>query len=181
MFISLHQFHSISRIPVYKKIYFYNKLHNLIPTEWQLLLLNEGSLTKILSYISNKQIILKKFQKNNYTSKNNRYLRYVWIENCLYIKMIFARSLWQFKYASNIRKKKQLENFTPIGTSIIKSETDVYKQIHEIYYGYCIQLENKLNYNQPMWGRKYTLYYNRESFITIQEFFSPFIINFFDN
>nr|YP_009392427.1 hypothetical protein [Caloglossa monosticha]ARW60989.1 hypothetical protein [Caloglossa monosticha] len=181
MLIYFYQFHSIFRMPIYKQTYFNNKLNSLIPVKWQFLLLNEGSFTKILNFINAKQVILKKFQTNNCTLKNNRYLRYIWIENCLYTKMIFARSLWQLRYKNDNKLKKQLINHMPIGTSIIKFENDVYKQIHEIYYGYCIQLENKIHYNQPIWGRKYTLHYNHELFVTIQEFFSPYITEFFNN
>lgn len=181
MFIHFHQFQYIFILPINEQKHIKQKLNNLVPTELQFILLNEGSLTKILNYINIKPVTLKKSQKTNETLKNYRYLRYIYIENCLYIKLIFARSLWQFKYKNHRIKRKQLENHIPIGILIIKYDIDIYKKIHEIYYGYCVQLENRLHCNQPLWGRKYTLYYNHESFITIQEFFSPHIINFLAN
>lgn len=181
MFIYFHQFHYIFVLPINNQKHLSYKLNYLIPRKLQPILLNDGSLTKILNYINNKQVTLEKFQKSNYTLKSNRYLRYVYIQNCLYTKLIFARSLWQFKYTNNKSKRENLNNNMPIGISIIKSDIDVYKKIHEIYYGYCVQLENDTYCNQPIWGRKYTLYYNHESFITIQEIFSPYIVNFFIN
>nr|YP_009392834.1 hypothetical protein [Caloglossa intermedia]ARW61396.1 hypothetical protein [Caloglossa intermedia] len=178
-----HQFHYIFILPIYKnkQKYLNNKLKNLIPASLQLILLNQGSLTKILNYINAKQVILKKFQKNNHTLKNNRYLRYIWIEDCLYTKLIFAKSLWQFKYDKSHRGKEKLKNHIPIGISIVQYEIDIYKEVQEIYYGYCIKLNHSLNYDQPMWGRKYTLYYDNRLLATVQEFFSPYIINFFTN
>lgn len=99
------------------------------------------------------------------------------MENCIYTKYLFARSIWLFKYLEKIDYK--IQNNLPIGNSLINSQTDIYKHIHEIYYGYSNNLEKKFKIYQPIWGRKYTLYYKNKSFITIQEFFSPSIINFF--
>lgn len=181
MFIHFRQFQYIFVLPINENKHIRQKLNDLIPIKLQIILLNEGSLTKILNYTNIKPVTLKKSQKTNETLKNYRYLRYIYIENCLYTKLIFARSLWQFKYKNYKTKQKELENYLPVGISILKYNIDIYKQIHEIYYGYCVQLENKLNCNQPLWARKYTLSYNHESFITIQEFFSPHIINFLAN
>lgn len=179
MFLKFNQFHYTFILSTSKQKYFYRKLFNFIPTKWQLILFNEGSLTEILNYLNGQQVILKMYQKKNYTYKNNRYIRSIWIENSLYTKMIFARSLWQFKYINYNKQENKLNCNIPVGKSIINNEIDVYKQIHQIYYGYSIELENKFNYNRGIWGRKYTLHYNNILFITIQEFFSPNILNFF--
>nr|YP_009393668.1 hypothetical protein [Caloglossa beccarii]ARW62230.1 hypothetical protein [Caloglossa beccarii] len=179
MFIKFYTFHCIFMLSTNKKQLFHNKLSHLIPIHWQIILFNEGSLTEILNYLNGKKTIFQMYQKNNYTLRNNRYLRCIWIESCLYTKMIFAQSLWQFKYTNNSKQKNKLEYNIPVGKLIINTEVDIYKQIHEIYYGYSIELENKLNYHKAIWGRKYTLYYNHKLFITIQEFFSPNITNFF--
>lgn len=179
MFIKFYNFHFVFILSINKKKYFQNKLSHLIPIYWQVILFNEGSLTEILNCLNGKQVIFKMYQKNNSASRNNRYLRCIWIESCLYTKMMFAQSLWQFKYVNDNKQENKLKYNIPIGKLIIHTETDIYKQIHEIYYGYSIELENKLNYHEAIWGRKYTLYYNNKLFITIQEFFSPNITNFF--
>lgn len=179
MFIKFNQFHYTFILSNNKQKNFYNKLSHFIPINWQIILFNEGSLTEILNYLNGKSVILKMHQNKNNTYQNNRYIRSIWIENSLYNKMIFARSIWQFKYINYNKQEDQLNYNIPIGKSIINNKMDVYKQIHEIYYGYSIELENKFNYNRGIWGRKYTLHYNNILFITIQEFFSPNIINFF--
>ena len=67
----------------------------------------------------------------------------------------------------------------PIGQSLIESRIDIYKDIHEIYYGYCQHLENRFQINEPTWGRKYTIYCENRPLTTIQEIFSPQIVEFF--
>lgn len=74
---------------------------------------------------------------------------------------------------------KVLDTYKPIGQFLIESQADIYKDIHEIYFGYSKNLENQFNSKGPIWGRKYTLYYHQEYLATIQEFFSPYLINFF--
>nr|YP_009397179.1 hypothetical protein [Thuretia quercifolia]ARW66365.1 hypothetical protein [Thuretia quercifolia] len=114
------------------------------------------------------------FQKSNTYNKN---IRSIWLENSLYTKLMFAKSIWKFKYYNEIDTK--ITNNKPIGKSIILLQIDILKEIHEINYGYCKYLEDKFQTNIPIWGRKYTLYYNNKSYVTVQEFFSPYIKNFF--
>ena len=179
MFINSYTFNYVFIISISKQQYFFYRLSHLIPIQWQIILLNDGSLTEVLNYLNEKQITFNMFQKNNYAINNNRYLRYIWMEDNIYTKMMFAESLWQFKYINNNKEEDTLKYNIPIGKLIINTKVDIYKKIHEIYYGYSIKLENKLNYHQPIWGRKYTLYYKNQLFITIKEFFSPGIINYF--
>jgi len=141
-------------------------IHYLIPHRWQIILLNDGSLTQTLHYLTKTNVKLSIFQKN-------KYLRCIWLENSIYTKLVFARSLWQL----NQRYLPSFINSKALGRNFIQSQVEIYKKINEIYYGYS--LTKKIGYQKPIWGRKYTLYYKNIMIITIQEFFSPSIIDFF--
>nr|YP_009395940.1 hypothetical protein [Dasya naccarioides]ARW65126.1 hypothetical protein [Dasya naccarioides] len=171
-------FHYLLVIP-YKEINYSNKkFYPRIPSKWQLILTNEGSFTQIIKNLSGYKINIRVVEKKTRTINNvHKNIRCVWLENSIYTKYLFARSIWLFKYLDNINCN--IEGNLPIGNSLINSQTDIYKHIHEIYYGYSKNLEKKFRICKPIWGRKYTLYYKNKSFITIQEFFSPLIINFF--
>nr|QCI06382.1 hypothetical protein [Dictyurus purpurascens] len=171
---TFHKFHSVFILPIKKNNYLRKKLLNIIKLEWKLILINEGSLTQVLHSLSGNKLKIQMFQKSNKYYKN---IRSIWLEDSLYTKLIFARSMWMYKYINEINNK--IKNKKPLGKSIIISQIDILRKIHEINYGYCQYLEYKFQSNIPIWGRKYTLYYNNKAYITVQEFFSPYIANFF--
>nr|YP_009395120.1 hypothetical protein [Bryothamnion seaforthii]ARW63888.1 hypothetical protein [Bryothamnion seaforthii] len=172
------KFHSICILPVQKMKDLKSKLPDLINNKWQLILINEGSLTNNIQYLSNSKICIKALQKGykKYNDKN-RIIRYVWMETSIYTSLIFARSLWIL--TCNNLSLININSNHPIGLSFITRQIDIYKEMHEIYYGYCQKIEKEIRFKEPIWGRKYTLRYKGESYITIQEFFSPRITNLF--
>lgn len=175
---TFHKFHAIFILPAHKFVKFKSILKNAMPIALQLILINDGSFTQNINLLTGKNIYIKMFQKFNKISKKNyRNVRCIWLENNLYTKLLFARSIWALN-SINIIDIKTTSN-TPLGRSLIQSKTDINKQINEIYYGYCQYLEYKFQFNNPVWGRKYTLYYNKKSYIIIQEFFSPLLVNLF--
>nr|YP_009391186.1 hypothetical protein [Dipterocladia arabiensis]ARW59330.1 hypothetical protein [Dipterocladia arabiensis] len=175
---TFYKFHNIFIVPKTKILSLNIKSCTFIPIPWQLILTNDGSFTQIVNYLDNKSVKLRMLQKYNQTSKQiHRNLRCIWLENSIYTKLIFARSIWLFKYID--KTDYNIKGNQPIGNSLINSQIDIYKNIHEIYYGYSQEFENKFNQKYPLWGRKYTLYYKNKSYITIQEYFSPQIINLF--
>lgn len=178
---TFHQFYPFCILPINKIRLDYSntKIKELISVKWQLILTNEGSFTKALNALTGKKITIKMTQKYNYKSKDiTRNIRCVWLENSLYTKLTFARSLWLFIYTNEI--SVELVKKQPIGNSFTHNKIDIYRNIHELYYGYSEYLEKNFMINQAIWGRKYTLYYNYNSYITIQEFFSPDIMNLFN-
>lgn len=175
---TFYKFHAICIIPIYKITYKNNKFNKFCPKPWQLILTNEGSLTKSLNYLTGQVIQINTLQKKYISNKIiQRSIRCVWLETSIYTKLIFARSLWILLCNHNIYNPVNTNK--PIGFSLIENKIDTYKQIHEIYYGYCERLEKHFELKTATWGRKYTLHYLNKSSITIQEFFSPDIINFF--
>ena len=140
--------------------------------------MSDGSYTQNLISLTGEIIHLNiVFESKYYTLNNNSHIREIWLTDSSYKKLAFAQSIWPLynKTQNNILK---LNNQT-IGQLLIESKIDIYKDIHEIYYGYCIYLEEQLSINEPIWGRKYTIYYNKKPLTTIQETFSPNIIDFF--
>nr|YP_009393468.1 hypothetical protein [Bostrychia simpliciuscula]ARW62030.1 hypothetical protein [Bostrychia simpliciuscula] len=175
---TFYKFHPICIIPIYKIKCLNNKFNSFFPNQWQLILMNEGSLTKSLSNLTSKIIqtnLLQKEYKKYQVVKRN--IRCVWLETSIYTKLIFARSLWILIYNNKIYKI--INTNKPIGFSLIENKIDTYKQIHEIYYGYCQKLEKNFTLKTAIWGRKYTLHYSNKSSTIIQEFFSPYIKKFF--
>lgn len=178
---TFHRFHPFFILNINNKQLNYSntKINKLISIKWQLILKNEGSFTKALNALTGKKIKVKMSQKYNYKCKNiSRNIRCVWLENSLYTKLIFARSLWLFIYNNNINI--ELIKNRPVGNSFIEHEIDIYRNIHELYYGYSEYLEKNFIRHQAIWGRKYTLYYSYNSYVIIQEFFSPYIVSLFN-
>nr|YP_009295731.1 conserved hypothetical plastid protein [Mastocarpus papillatus]AOL58215.1 conserved hypothetical plastid protein [Mastocarpus papillatus] len=174
-----HLFNKILCLPTNSTKYTFQPL---IPIEWQLILISDGSFTQNLNSLKGKRIQIEVLSSSsNSKIEKKNIIREVWIKDNQENKLAFAQSLWP---NNNIKGKNynyiKLPQYQAIGQSLIELKIDTYKDIHEIYYGYCTYLENNFNYNGPIWGRKYTIYKNRQRFVTIQEIFSPQIINFFN-
>ena len=170
-------------IPILKlKINNYNTLNNqfnkFIPIEWQFILTNNGSFTQNLNSLLMNKADIEMSQKYNKISEiKSVNIRIIWLKNNINDRFTFAHSIWIFNSSS----KKYLKLLTnkPIGQSFIEYEIDLYKDLQEISYGYCHYLENQFKCTEPIWARKYKIYYKNNSYAIIEEFFSPKLINFF--
>lgn len=89
--------------------------------------INEGSHTKLISYLNKNEVHIKILEHNEIKTKNsNRKIRYVWLETSAYTKMTFARSLWILKREEiNLNKIKR---DAPIGKSFIKKKLILVKK-----------------------------------------------------
>nr|YP_009500331.1 hypothetical protein [Gracilariopsis heteroclada]AXE43493.1 hypothetical protein [Gracilariopsis heteroclada] len=149
----------------------------LIPNKWKLLLMNDGSFTQNLNSLTNEQITtLQAYTENQYLIKKRK-IRNIYLTNNSNQYLAFARSYWILNINHQIHNN--LINNQPVGQLFINHQTDIYKDIHEIYYVHSAFLENTFKSLGPVWGRKYTIYYRYKPIITLQEFFSPYLINFF--
>ena len=133
---TFYKFHYIIILSKSKLLSLSEKANRFIPIEWQLILINEGSFTQITNYLDGCQAKLYMLQKNNNTSNNiNRHIRCIWLENFLYTKLVFARSIWLFTYLDkhdyNIKKNQ------PIGNLLINAQTDIYKKLINIFTFPC--------------------------------------------
>ena len=153
------------------------KISKYIPIEWQFIIMNNGSLTQNLNSLLINQINLEMSQKYNITSNNKlSNIRIVWLENYINKNLTFAQSIWTIDKQNNTYK--HILNTQPIGYSLIQFEIDIYKDLQEIYCGYCYNLENIFDHSNLIWGRKYKMFYQKNSYVTIEEFFTPQLAKF---
>nr|YP_010619034.1 hypothetical protein PNW47_pgp148 [Pterosiphonia complanata]WAX03047.1 hypothetical protein [Pterosiphonia complanata] len=156
----------------------YNKLNNnrtshSLQTLLKITVINEGSHTRLIQYLTNQDTKIKLLQQNEKKlTIIERRIRYVWLETSTYTKITFARSLWKIKKKDFNNNK--IQRNLPIGQSFIQSKIDINKEINELYYCYCKELRSQ----EAIWGRKYKLNYEDNSSILIQEFFSKKIALF---
>lgn len=174
----IHNFHPILKIAKKQSSTWNKQILNCIPLEWQFILMNDGSFTQNLNSLLIKKPHILVCQKSNQISKNYiKNIRIVWLENKNQNKFTFARSIWILN--NNTYINLNLLNEQPLGYSLIEYETDITKNIQEIYYGYNNYLESKFDSKELIWGRKYTIFYKSKSYITIEEFFSPKLLYLF--
>nr|YP_009511609.1 hypothetical protein [Melanthalia intermedia]AXI97486.1 hypothetical protein [Melanthalia intermedia] len=150
----------------------------LIPVEWRLILLNDGSFTQNLNSLTGQEIKVYPVEVMNKKMIRKRGFRYIYLTNYYNKQLAFARSFWKLETKN---KTNAIIDDKPIGQSFIEYQSDIYKDIHEIYLAHCAYLECKFKSNKPIWGRKYTLHYHNKPIATVQEFFSPYLINFFNH
>lgn len=133
-------------------------------------LIGQGSLTRYSQYKSGMKTLLTKLQiANNSKTLESRKFRCVWIEQEFALKLTLARSLWQTIY----NKTSHFGQFSKslIGIHTINNKSDTEKITHEIYYGYCKEIELFSKQSKIITGKKSTLYYKNKYHITMQEFF----------
>lgn len=168
-------FHCLIQIQINRKNYLksYNKLN--VPKKWQLILMNDGSLTQNLNSFTGSDIYIHICQNFNQVLVDKNNIRSIYLEDKNNTKLVFAKSLWPIN--SLIFDKFKMQ--APVGKLFIKYKQDIYKEINEIYYGYSKYLNCYFNTNKPIWGRKCSIYYKKSCIVTIYEFFSPDLIKFF--
>nr|YP_009732183.1 hypothetical protein [Gracilaria spinulosa]QHS70740.1 hypothetical protein [Gracilaria spinulosa] len=172
-----NSFNYIIHLPLDNLDSFNEQAYHFIPPEWRFILMSDGSFTQNLNSLTGEQIITcPTYIKRQYIMPAMK-IRKVYLQDTSKRNLAFAQSNWILH--TNNKIYKTLNSNQPIGKSLIKYKTDIYKDIHEIYYVYSIYLENIFNSTEPVWGRKYTIYHECQPITTIQEFFSPYIISFF--
>nr|YP_010851171.1 hypothetical protein Ycf21 [Aphanocladia delicatula]WGH14174.1 hypothetical protein Ycf21 [Aphanocladia delicatula] len=179
MQFEVNTFHPICVVSLKQNNFITNKKSNSIKILTKIIVINEGSHTRLIQYLTNEEIKIKILQQNEKKNqKVHRRIRYVWLETSIYTKMTFARSLWTIK-EKDLQINKIKRNL-PIGQSFITTKIDINKYINEFHYFYCKDLEKELRSKKAIWGRKYKLKYEHNSCILIQEFFSPKIMFLFN-
>lgn len=171
-------FHPICIIKL-NQIYKINqKIKKNIPKEWLFIILNNGSFTQNLNSLLVNKTTIEMSQKYQLLNDKFHNIRIVWLENYINNNLTFAQSIWAINKKNHIYKS--ILNKHPIGNGLIELEVDIYKNLQEIYCGYSYDLENTFQNTQLIWGRKYKIYYTDNSYVTIEEFFTPKLIDFFN-
>ena len=157
-----------------------NKINKYIPAEWQFIIMNNGSLTQNLNSLLINKTNIEMCQKYNSIFDNYKFtnIRIVWLENYIQQNLTFAKSIWVVDKTQD--KYRQILKEQPIGYSLINFEIDMYKNLEEIYYGYCYNLEDIFQTSKLIWGRKYKINYSNSSYVTIEEYFTPKLVEFFN-
>lgn len=159
-----------------------NQIYNntSIPAIWKPILLGDGSFTRhcqILTYktISIDHIYTYVYSKDKEQAISKPFInRKVWIGTSISRKLILASSWWTIEEYETIYKYPS----QAIGAFFIQSELDIYRDIHEIFLGYSLELEQLFASKGPFWGRYYTLFHKGKPLSIIYEIFSPSLENF---
>ena len=177
---NIPSFHPILKMKWHSQDKIRNKINKYIAVKWQFIIMNNGSLTQNLNSLLIHKTTIEMSQKYNVKLNHNklRNIRIVWLENYIDDKLTFARSIWIMNHKEN--QYKQVLSNKPIGSSLISLEIDMCKNLEEIYCGYCHDLENVFHKSQLIWGRKYKIAYSNNSYVTIEEYFTPKLIEFFN-
>nr|YP_009294485.1 hypothetical protein Aspa_089 [Asparagopsis taxiformis]AOM65968.1 hypothetical protein Aspa_089 [Asparagopsis taxiformis] len=159
-----------------KRIYVTNPIISyLIPMEWYLILMSDGSFTQHLYTLTDTKIktnLIINFNNNKYINYKKLYLREIWLENSSKEKLAFAKSIWNLNNLYEIK----FPLHKPIGQSFIDLKIDIHQEINQIFYGYSNNLNKKFQDQHILWGRQYTIYSKKQPLVTIEEYFSPKII-----
>nr|YP_009027664.1 product [Neoporphyra perforata]AGV01122.1 product [Neoporphyra perforata]AHB35158.1 hypothetical protein [Neoporphyra perforata]AHB35366.1 hypothetical protein [Neoporphyra perforata]AIA19529.1 hypothetical protein [Neoporphyra perforata]AIA19738.1 hypothetical protein [Neoporphyra perforata] len=149
-----------------------------IPTIWKIILLGDGSFTRHCQIITHGDTLISHIATSIYRKEENSSQSYinrrVWIGNNLINRLIFASSWWSVEKYEAIYKHPS----KAIGSVLIQSELDFYRDIHGIFFGYSTELEHLFLVQGPFWGRYYTLFHNGKPISIIYEIFSPLLENF---
>nr|YP_009294063.1 hypothetical protein Hrub_061 [Hildenbrandia rubra]AOM67305.1 hypothetical protein Hrub_061 [Hildenbrandia rubra] len=155
-------------------IYYY------IPNRSSLLLLSDGSFTKILDSIINNVTHIQltrdqkiyrhiKYLNNWYSAIGLTMYRQGWLQEKSGYKLIFASSWYKPEVLANC----PFVDVTPLGKVFINSELILYRKLHCISCLCSKWFEKQFKFRGYIWSREYVLYHEKEPFIFIREFFSP--------
>jgi len=172
-------FHPIISMKWHSKHKIYHKINKYMPKEWQFIIMNNGSLTQNLNSLLINHTTIEMSQKHNSIFNKQIFtnIRIVWLENYIDQNLTFAKSIWIMNKKDNTYT--QVLKTAPIGYSLITFEIDIYKNLEEIYCGYSYHLEDIFQTSKLIWGRKYKINYSNNSYVTIEEYFTPKLIEFF--
>nr|YP_009314884.1 Hypothetical protein ycf21 [Scinaia undulata]SCW23339.1 Hypothetical protein ycf21 [Scinaia undulata] len=171
----------MSANPCFKTV---NSLQQFIPIEWRAILVSDGSFTRNAAILHQQNINIQLIKQEEIFSSNimnsasglqyeEKTTRFVWLIN-EEKKIAFAKS---YRIINNKSKSNIFREHTPIGRHLIHSEKNAYRELNSIYLGYCEELEKYFHGQGPLWGRSYTIHLERMLTITIDEIFSPSLIN----
>lgn len=161
-----------------------NNVYQYLPNSFSLLLLNDGSLTKILDSIFGEvtqiQLIADQEFQDCISSRDQncsftglRIYRQRWLIDKLGFKLLFATS-W---YKPEIINNCWTTTVMPLGKIFINSELVLYRKLHCISCFYSKWFEGQFNVKGYIWSREYILYHKKSPCIFIREFLSPRLTN----
>nr|YP_009297572.1 hypothetical protein Hrvl_056 [Hildenbrandia rivularis]AOM67116.1 hypothetical protein Hrvl_056 [Hildenbrandia rivularis] len=164
----------------------FKNIYRYLPSKINLLLLSDGSFTKLLetllgdliqvNFINNYKIKhCMSYQEHSCNFVALRIHRRCWLLDRNGCKLLFASS-W---YVPKLSLQCQTAQLVPLGKIFVSSELILYRRLHCIACLHSKHLQEQFNTQENIWTREYILYNKQQPFILIKELFSPRLIRYF--
>ena len=153
-----------------------------IPGSWKIMLLGDGSPTRHLQLLTNKETKIKliamefdqEFHKEGPIEINQLQLplirRQVWITN-QDKTLAWAESWWNLKQANqNLTSKEE-----PIWKNLTQDRSELFREVDSISLVNSEWLEKEFDFKGPFWSRNYRFFRNKKPLTVIREVFNPCI------
>ena len=151
-----------------------------IPGAWKLMLLGDGSPTRHLQLLTNKETKIELIGMNydkelsKETPKEIHQLskplirRQVWIKNND-ITLAWAESWWNNEAVNiNLPNKKE-----PIWKNLTKDRSELFREVDAISIVNSHWLQKEFSLKGPFWSRNYRFFRNKKPLTIIREVFNP--------
>ena len=159
-----------------------------IPGAWKLMLLGDGSPTRHLQLLTNKETKIELIGMNydkelsKETPKEINQLiqplirRQVWIKNND-ITLAWAESWWNNEEVNiNLPNKKE-----PIWKNLTKDRSELFREVDAISIVNSHWLQEEFLIKGPFWSRNYRFFRNKKPLTIIREVFNPYIEKWLGN
>ncbi len=155
-----------------------------IPGAWKLMLLGDGSPTRHLQLLTEKETKIELIGMNLDnklsidTPKEIHQLtkplvkRQVWIKNNN-LSLAWAESWWNIEEVNmNLTNKKE-----PIWKNLTKDRSELFREVDTIAIVDSQWLQKEFSSKGPFWSRNYRFFRNKKPLTIIREVFNPYIEN----
>ena len=151
-----------------------------IPGAWKLFLLGDGSPTRHLQLLTNKETKISLIGMDTYTSTTHEapqeiiqlekplIRRQVWIRSNE-TTFAWAESWWNTQQVNiNLTDKKE-----PIWKNLTQDRSELFREVDNISLVNSEWLEKEFSSKGPFWARNYRFFRNRKPLTIIREVFNP--------
>ena len=159
-----------------------------IPGPWKLMLLGDGSPTRHLQLLTNKEtkIELIGMKKDPIAEEEIPYeinqlkkpliKRQVWIKNDD-MTLAWAESWWNIEQVNiNLTNREE-----PIWKNLTKDRSELFREVDAISLANSKWLNIEFGHKGPFWSRNYRFFRNKKPLTIIREVFNPFIETWLGN
>ena len=157
--------------------------HTQLAPAWQLLLLGDGSPTRLLKLLTGEPTEVDVIDMSLIGMDSDgapdlievvpgpRLRRQVWLRTASGQLLAYATSWWEASHVDEYLQNRSL----PIWASLARLRTELYRDVQGIYYGNSPALEFGFNQKGPFWGRHYLFWHHGQPLTLIYEVFSPYL------
>lgn len=157
--------------------------HDRLAPVWQILVLGDGSPTRLLRLLTGEPIEVDVFDMTPIGADDDsapeqiqaiprpRLRRQVWLRTSSGQRLAYAVSWWDAGLVDDYLQNRSL----PIWDSLSRLHAELYRDIQGIYYGRSLPLEKEFQQSGPFWGRHYLFWHDGQPLTLIYEVFSPYL------